>query len=119
MALLSSELNLGGDESKINMLFQSLHVKEEGAYKNSIAGSEPGNGKSLEEDQGKQAEAANPEYPGSFALILITIALCLAVFCVSLGISHLYQALNSQADSCQTTPSLPRLFLRSPITSKH
>jgi hypothetical protein len=27
----------------------------------------------------------NKVYPGSFALVLITIALCLAVFCVSLG----------------------------------
>jgi len=119
MSLPSSESNFGGDESNINMLSESPHVKEESTYKNSIAGSEPGNGKSLEEDQGKQAEAANPEYPGSFALILITIALCLAVFCVSLGISHLYQALTSPADNCQTTLSLPRLFLRSPTTSKH
>ena len=83
MAQYPLEVNPKGATPDDTMSLQSLHAKEDGTSVNSAAISEPGNGEILDA-KSKEAEADNTEYPGTFALMLITIALCLAVFCASL-----------------------------------
>jgi len=112
--LSSKEVVLGGD-----MSLKGLHTKEYSTSLNSNAIIEPSTGKILDEQESKETGAADTQYPGTFALMLITIALCLAVFCVSLGMSHLPRTTASSTNKCQTSLSLPPQSLKSPITSKH
>ena len=119
MALPSSNLSfkevvLGGD-----MSLEGLHTKEDSASLNSTALIGSSTGKILDEQESKETEAADIQYPGTFALMLITIALCLAVFCVSLGMSHRPRTTASSTNKCQTSLSLPPQSQRLPIISKH
>lgn len=75
-----------------------------------------------------EEEIDDNEYPKSFKLALITIALCLSVFCMALGMSMptLAQKAASKSyvehyrlTSLQTTPSLPSPSRKLQINSRH
>lgn len=91
---------------------------------------EPQNGdRAVSKDAAGDAEEEEIEYPNKFKLTLITIALCLAVFCMALvcfcdAMRLRYDAMRLESGfanalvSHRTTPLSQRPFPESPINSK-
>lgn len=75
-----------------------------------------------EEEKKKDAasgEETESEYPTSWKLVMITIALCLSVFCMALVSSARSKCRSSQLTHVRTIRLLPPPFLGSRINSRH
>jgi hypothetical protein len=72
-----------------------------------------------EEKEDAAAEEPEPEYPTSWKLAMITIALCLSVFCMALVSSARFKCRSLQLTHVRTIRLLPPLFLGSRINSRH
>ena len=64
-------------------------------------------------------EEAEPEYPTSWKLAMITIALCLSVFCMALVSSACFKCRSLQLTQVRTIRLLPPPFLGLRINSRH
>ena len=72
-----------------------------------------------EKEDAAPGEEPEPEYPTSWKLAMITIALCLSVFCMALVSSARSKCRSSQLTHLRTIRLLPPLFLGSRINSRH
>ena len=72
-----------------------------------------------EKENAAEEEDPEPEYPTSWKLAMITIALCLSVFCMALVSSARSKCRSSQLTHVRTIRLLPPPFLESRINSRH
>ena len=72
-----------------------------------------------EKEDAASGEEPEPEYPTSWKLAMITIALCLSVFCMALVSSARSKCHSSQLTHFRTIRLLPPPFLGSRINSRH
>ena len=72
-----------------------------------------------EKEDAASGEEPEPEYPTSWKLAMITIALCLSVFCMALVSSLCFKCRSLQLTHVRTIRLLPPLFLGSRINSRH
>lgn len=101
------------DDSRLPSAAPSVHNKTIGEKEPEVNEKRNSRGSNYDEED-------DFEYPTKWKLAVITLALCLSVFCMALVCLQLYLVLQyGKADHHRTTQSSRQLFLASQISSRH